>query len=121
MLSRTDILEKINNFLDQPRKSQGGYAEITDEDVMALNQIIALLIQAKCESDPDGDYPIDWKLIDRRKCWPMHYSPVPYGHKAKNQQDLEEIFYRCALPNLRQAMVEVENTCMQLHDSRNEG
>jgi len=72
----------IDRFLAEKRKSDGGYAPVTEQDWSQLNEIIDTLVMLKWSPDPDGDWPIDWKLIDRTQYEPMHYHPVPYDHKT---------------------------------------
>jgi len=57
-----ELFSKIEDFLAVYRKSSsglGGFAEITEEDVDQLYDIIGDLIKLKCEADPDGNYPIE--------------------------------------------------------------
>jgi hypothetical protein len=98
--------DKLDEFLEHRRLSSGGYAEITSQDVVDLNHLISDVIKAKCQSDPDGDYPIDFKIIDRTKFEPMHFFPVEYDHdktKEKRQEILED-----HLSNLSIAMSRVD-------------
>lgn len=102
----TTVFQKLTDFLQERRVSSGGYAEITERDIKDLYQLIDAIIVAKCAPDPDGDYPIDFKLIDRTKYWPMHYLPEPYDHELKNVEDGLDT----ALTNLSMA----NNRVMQL-------
>lgn len=70
------LTNKIDKWLSEKRKSRGGYAEITDNDVSDFGAIIRDLIYAKCEPDPDDDYPIQFALVNRRtRFWPV----IPYS------------------------------------------
>ena len=83
-----ETLDKlIDSFLAEKRVSGGGFALVTEQDYDQLNEIIDTLVALKWSPDPDGDRPINWKLIDRTKFEPMHYFPVPYEHKM---QDIHE-------------------------------
>lgn len=41
--------------------------------------------------DQDGDCPVQVLMIDRTSEEPWHYCAVPYLHKAKTGEDIEEI------------------------------
>lgn len=77
------LSKMIEKFLAEKRESSagGGYAEITDQDTEDLYAIVHALIEKKCEADADGDYPIQVNLVNRRLHEPLHWMPVPYGHK----------------------------------------
>lgn len=74
----------IDEFLAVRRESDGGYAPVTEKDLEQLDTIIYKLIGMKWAMDPDGDLPIDFKIIDRTRFEPMHYDPVPYQHKTED-------------------------------------
>ena len=78
------LMTKIDNFIKDKRKSNGGYAEVKEQDIKELNNIIEELINSKFEKDPDGDTPIDWKIIDRNKYENSYVLEVPYSHKDKD-------------------------------------
>lgn len=81
----------INKFLAERRKSDGGYAPVTETDLEQLHAIINRLITLKWGPDPDGDWPINWHIIDRTRFEPMHYAPVPYEHMATGEAALERL------------------------------
>lgn len=83
---------RINEFLTDRRMSDGGWAPVTERDLEQLYTIMMRIIEMKWGPDPDGDRPINWKIIDRTRFWPMHYVPVPYEHKAKDDLALEHLF-----------------------------
>ena len=68
----------IGHFLQDRRESDGGFAKITRGDINLLGAIVEILIERKCERDPDGDLPIEFEIVNRRTHEPMHYGPVPY-------------------------------------------
>lgn len=74
----TKLLQQLERFLKERRRSEGGYAQITHQDMNDLYAIIRTIIKEKCEADPDGDYPIDVQLTDRTRFRPLHFMPVPY-------------------------------------------
>lgn len=75
----------IDEFLAVRRESDGGYAPVTEMDLEQLDTIIYKLIGMKWAIDPDGDLPIDFKIIDRTRFEPLHYEPVPYQHKMRDE------------------------------------
>ena len=97
---------KIEVWLTNHRKSHGGFAQILDQDVTDLYIIIHKLIELKCNADPYGDYPIDVKLINRRKYRPMFYYSIPYSGKL----DIMDILLsnaKIAVSDLHEAMKDV--------------
>jgi len=75
----------IQKFLRNRRESNGGWAKITEQDVMDLRDIINLLIDLKCEKDPDGDLPIEYILINRRKEYLPHFYCIQYDDDTLDQ------------------------------------
>jgi len=105
--TRQEIHQQLDAFLLDRRKSDGGYAKITQKDITDLGELLRKIIEEKCEPDPEGNRPIEFKLIDRTRFEPMHFVPVAYEHKAENQGDLDEILDDHLL-NLSIAMNRVE-------------
>jgi hypothetical protein len=68
----------IDRFLEDHRESDGGYAKVTTEDIRELHEIVQWLIELKCDTDPDGDLPIEFEIVNRRTHERMHYGQVPY-------------------------------------------
>ena len=67
MKSISKLNKMISQFLSETRKSvAGGWADISDEDMIRLDEIIYKLIELKCQKDADGDYPINYSLVNRR-------------------------------------------------------
>lgn len=67
---------QIKQFLSEHRKSDGGWAQITKNDITDLYKVIETLIKLKCDSDSDGDYPIEAQLVNRRierGIWPFAF------------------------------------------------
>lgn len=75
----------IADFLAERRKSDGGFAPVTEQDLNQLCSIMEKLTGMKWGRDADGDLPIDWEIIDRTRFERMHFQPVPYQHKAQNE------------------------------------
>ena len=80
-MTKKRLLARIDAFLKERKKSDGGYAPVTDDEMGQLRTIIDGLIALKYEEDPDGDHPVDVILTDRTRFErPMHL-PVRYAHK----------------------------------------
>lgn len=81
-----DLHDKIDAFLSKRRRSSrgGGWAEVEDKDIEDLREIAETLISLKCETDADGDYPIEIEITNRRTHMRSHFQPVPY---EKNDHD----------------------------------
>ena len=110
-MKNKELHDKLDAFLSERRKSTGGWAKLTPEDVPDLQEIIHDIVKVKCEPAPDGDYPINFIVIDRTKFEPMHFTPVEYNHsteKEKRQKILDRHLF-----NLSIAMKRVE-TAMRL-------
>ena len=93
-----DINRLVKQFLKDRRQSNGGWAEVTDDDMRQLSQIIDLLIEAKSELDPDGDQTIEYILVNRRvermsPFYPIEYNDKnPGGHAYANLRIAQEEF-----------------------------
>ena len=82
----------IDRFLEDHRESDcGGWAQITPGDIELLREIIRELITLKCDKDADGDYPIQFKLVNRRTHEHMHYSPLPYREQRNDDREVVEV------------------------------
>ena len=86
-----EIFKKIEAFLDEPRSSNGGYAKITDQDVVDLKDIINMLIDAKCETDPDGDLPLQVKVVNLTTHQSTHFMALPHHHDTEKSKDLKDV------------------------------
>lgn len=80
------LLEKIEWFVEERRESKGGWAEITDGDFRALDDIIAALVEIKCGPHPDGGYPVEWMVVNRRRFERMHFLPIPHDRDFVNSE-----------------------------------
>ncbi len=81
----------IDRFLEDHRESEGGYAKITSEDISLLREIVQWLIELKCDSDPDGDLPIEFEVVNRRTHERMYYGQVPYRESYDPEDEQERI------------------------------
>ena len=87
---RSALDKLIDKFLAERRKSDGGWAPVTERDLGQLYIIVEKIIGMKWGQDPDGDLPIEWKIIDRTRFERLHYFPVPYEHKMKSDSELAD-------------------------------
>lgn len=58
--------------------------EVETEDFINLARIIQLLIELKCSADPDGDYPIEFMLVNRLKEYSVWPASLPYRNDGDN-------------------------------------
>lgn len=84
----THLDNLIDRFLEDHRESRGGWAKVTPTDVGLLAEIVQWLIELKCDPDPDGDYPIEFRIINRRIYEGLRFHAVPYEHKAEQRERL---------------------------------
>lgn len=102
-----EVYVNIEKFLKERRESNGGgWAPVTDEDMELFHAVLYSLIEAKWGADADGDRPMEYKLIDRTQYRPLHYFPIPYGHKdGKREEEFDN-----TITNLSMAMESVRTT-----------
>jgi len=74
----------IGLFLSERRESDGGYAPVEPEDWDQLHKIINCLINAKWMADPDGDRPINYRLVNRN-----YHQYDPFVTVVRYDQDTE--------------------------------
>lgn len=120
-----DLLIALEAFLcpQEKRKSTGGYAPVEDGDMNDLAQILRMLIERKWETDPDGDRPVDWELIDRTKYEPMPYRrQIPYRHHDEGldpigKEELASEVLEACITNAQSAMqrLNTEARILQSH------
>lgn len=84
-----NLKDMIEGFLAERRESDGGYAPVTDLDMEQLYTIMDMLLDRKFGEDPDGDLPIEYKLINRNLYFGMHYRPIPYSLDAGPESALD--------------------------------
>jgi len=84
------IHSAIDRFVSERRTSSGGgWANVEESDFEQLRGIIEKLVKAKCESDADGDYPIECILTNRRTHESSHFFQMPYSHNVNHPDELE--------------------------------
>jgi len=88
-MNKVELLEQISRFLVDSRKSDGGYAEVTTEDMQQLQDIFYKICELKFQKDADGDLPINFQVVDRNKkhfLIPQPINSVFYSHKVKSRR-----------------------------------
>lgn len=110
------LIQRIDAFLAVRKKSDGGFAPVTETEMEELDEIVGGLIAAKYEKDPDGDLPVRYKLLDRTRYDPDHYVPVASTVRAKDWQEYIEPLAD-AMTNVRIATdrADILMRCMREH------
>ena len=80
-MKNSKIHSLIDKYLAKRVKSAGGWAPVKEDELIALVEIIDKLITSKYQADPDGDYPIEYCIVDRTTCEPMSFRGLPYPPK----------------------------------------
>ncbi len=97
---REALFLSITRWCDNYRESvDGGYADITTEDINELYMIIMCMIEHKCQADPDGDRPIDVHLLDRKKYWASRYREVGYNYNTPPGEVLQALLDNASRAN----------------------
>lgn len=67
------IEKLLETFLAERREViDGGWAEVTGEDMAQLEHILILMLQAKFARDVDGDLPVGFALVNRHESPPIN-------------------------------------------------
>lgn len=109
----------IATFLAEGSPSKGGFAKVGPKDEEQLAGIIRQLIAAKYETDPDGDLPLSFDLIDRTRYMNYHFFPVRHFHDDRKEEeglnvlDLHEEM-RSAQANVGMAQEQVKQVLVQM-------
>jgi hypothetical protein len=120
-MSRDEFDTKVNAFLESRNLSAGGWAPCSQQDLDQLSELINGLISLKFEADPDGDVPVQFRLINRTQCWPLHFHPLLYEDKqpagtTMTHEDVLLLNLQRATGNLREAARQVDQCQMSLVD-----
>ena len=76
------IHDMIDSFLENRSTSEGGgWAKVDETDIKTLNSIFRKLIDAKYQSDADGDKPVDVEFFDRTKYERQFFLPLPHARR----------------------------------------
>ena len=105
---KEEIHTRLNKFLEVQKLSDGGYAEVSNEEFSELSELINDIIHLKYEMDCDGDIPIEFALTDRNKYERSRFFPMPYTHNATTLKELIDAL-SCAEYNLATAQTQIKN------------
>lgn len=87
--ARDEIRGRFVLWLNTPKvESDGGYAPVGQESLDELHALIMILIEARWETDEDGDLPVEFRLVNRNTFQRLHFQPVPYGSVSRQHQNL---------------------------------
>lgn len=103
---------KLEKFLARKAESNGGWADLNQQDMQLLNDFLWALREAKCEKDADGDIPLEFTLVNRRETESFHYSPTRYTHKVKDDAIFDE--FRTRMTNLQIASSSVDQIAQEI-------
>ena len=85
-----ELVRLIQAFLSERRHSDDcGWATVEQQDLNQLECILYALIEAKWDADTDGDYPIEYVLVDRTKYVRDNFFSIPYVHEANAESRLK--------------------------------
>ena len=96
------ILDRLDEFLQQKIVPEDtGWTAVDKKDLVELGQLIREIISSKWAPDVDGDYSVEFALVDRNVGRLPYFQYIPYPSK-----DLEGAFNAC-LSNLEVATDEM--------------
>jgi flagellar biosynthesis component FlhA len=84
------FIEEVKKFVQNKSCSlDSGYAVVAKKDIDEMYDLIERMVELRFELDSDGDYPIDFKLIDRTRFQSSNYRLIPHPEDFDNET-LEE-------------------------------
>lgn len=89
-MKNEDIIKRITSFLSERKLSSGGWADVSDAEIIELSDIIQAIISAKWQEDADNSCPVEFNLVNRTKYERNHFFNIPYEHKAKTEEQKDE-------------------------------
>ena len=111
------MVELIARFLAEPRESDGGYAEVKTQDVATLHELLAELLAAKFEPDPDGDMPLSINITDLTREQPSRYLAVSRCRDDETWDSIDARIRAC-LCNMAIAHADVQQATSPLYRLR---
>lgn len=72
-----------------------GY-EVDEKKFKKAEEYIRKYLLKTFGTDSSNDPNVEFILVNREQYWPMHYAPVPYGHKPYANLSEEETLEHCA-------------------------
>lgn len=92
---RDDLDDLITTFLLERREHdrdefmlRSAWPRIEDKDLYQLAEIIECLIKLKFATDDEGDLPVEFNLINRKKFQRQHWFKQTYWHRADTVEEL---------------------------------
>ena len=109
------ILEFLVPLLEiRCEAKNGGWPQVKPDDVVMLRQVILAVVMAKWGRDPDGDLPIETKVVDRTRYRSLTQAPLLYEHRAETMTrlfgilDLASLNVASSIDAYRSIMQEVD-------------
>ena len=90
MTTKEGLFSKLEDFLKTRKTSDGGYADVADDEMSQLVDIVRDVLELKYERDPDGDMPVEFQLVDRTRYQAPLFMPVRRTDKPyKNESEMD--------------------------------
>ena len=92
------LLARISRFLKVRKVSDsGGWAPVETSEVTEMHQIFSAIAELKYQASGDGDIPVEIDVLDRTRFENLAGDlPLPYMHKAKTMEEVDNIIDRAA-------------------------
>ena len=105
-----EILERVTAFLADRKESDGGWPEVTNEELLEMRGIFEVIINAKFEPDDGGDSAVHVRLLDRTRFQFDQFYPI------RHYQDAEGAVIPLAelIENARRADMNLEMAATQV-------
>ena len=108
----SDVQKKFDDWMKKDRiVSEGGWALVKEPDLMELAVLIHLLIDHLWAEDPDGDLPVEFRLVDRTRFRQPYFRNMPYAHK-------DQLGYEDAVMSNLSAAVSEADTMLKLRRTK---
>lgn len=86
--TKGELFKKIDEFFDEQIPSNGGYADVSEHELLKFRDIIYGIAELKWERDADGGLPISVRVRNKHTEQPDYYSLIK---RADADLDLEEL------------------------------
>jgi hypothetical protein len=107
--------EALDKFLKDFRTSDSGYATYTEQDEENFWNFFRIMLEAKFETDADGDYPMEIRMVNRTYEERLPYFSQRYLYRMETLNEVAE-YIRNAQINLSIAAEDVRLGTMTLQD-----
>lgn len=94
------LAKRIDAFLrgvQTPCSDTGGHAEVTDDQLDDLREIVQLLIAARWERNSDGDRPVGFRIVDRTKYESSHFVDMPHSDDVDPEEYLDSAAFNVGI------------------------